>query len=72
MLWVILLSSSFLVVILIGVLVLAFNVRNYVHHREEENKKRFDELKERIDETQDLFRKEVTQILNTFKAIINK
>ena len=70
MLWVVLLSSSLLIIILIGVLVMAFHIKNYVQKREEDNQKRFEELKERIDETQQLFRSEVTAALRALKDVI--
>jgi len=70
MIGILLVSSTFLIVILIAVLLLAFNVKRWAEVKEDENKKRFDELKARIDETQNLFKNQVTELITNFKNLL--
>ena len=70
MIGVLALSATFLVIILVAILILAFNVKKWAHDKEESNQKRFDELTKRIDDTQNLFKTEVAQILQTYKNIL--
>jgi len=72
MIEVLLLSASFMIILLIMVLVLAFHVKTWAYKKEEENQKRFNELTKRIDETQRLFKTEVTEILSSFKKILGQ
>jgi hypothetical protein len=59
-----------MIIILIVIMVIAFNIKTWVTRREVENQQRFDELTKRIDETQSLFRNQVTNILDNFKNLI--
>jgi sensor domain CHASE-containing protein len=70
MIEVLLLSATFMIIILIVIMVIAFNIKTWVTRREVENQQRFDELTKRIDETQSLFRNQVTNILDNFKNLI--
>jgi len=65
-----LLSSTFMVIILVAILVLAISVKRWAADRERDNQKRFEELTKRIDETQNLFRTQVADILDNFKNLL--
>lgn len=66
-----LIGSAFLVLILIVAIILHFNTRVWVNRMDEINRKRFEELSERVDGLKTLFTKEVKTILETAKGIIN-
>lgn len=68
---VLLIGSSFLIIILIFLVLLAFSFKKWAKEREESNQQRFDELTRRIDETQNLFKQQVTAILNNFNNLLN-
>lgn len=70
MIGILVLSSSFMVLILIAILILAWSVKKWAYQREEINQKRFDDLNKRIDETQNLFKNEVAEILNNFQKLL--
>lgn len=70
MIGVLVLSASFMMLILIGIIVLVVHIKVWATKKEEANERMFNELKQRIDDTQNLFKKEVTNILTTFKEII--
>lgn len=67
-----LLSATFMMLILIAILILAFNLKTWVKKRDEINQKKIENLRERIDETQGLFKKEITGLLNDFRNVIDK
>lgn len=64
------LASFFLMLILIVTITLALSLKTWVYKKDEVNEKRFQVLKERIDETQSLFKTEVTEILQNVKKMI--
>lgn len=64
-------SASFMILILISILILAINVKKWAAIKEQENQKKFEELTKRINETQSLFKREITEILQSFKKILN-
>lgn len=70
MIGILLLSASFMILLLIAILILAWGIKKWSYEREEANKKRFDELTSRIDETQNLFKTEVAEILNNFQKLL--
>lgn len=70
MIEILLLSGTFMIIILLFVMWLAFNMKKWAQEKEIESQKRFDELTERINETQALFRKEVTEILKNITKIL--
>lgn len=70
MIGILVLSSSFMVLILIAILILAWSVKKWAYQKEEINQKRFEDLSKRIDETQKLFKTEVTEILNNFQKLL--
>ena len=72
MIGVLLLSASFMTLVMVAILILAFNLKTWVHRRDEINQKKIDDLKSRVDETQDLFKKEITGLLNDFRNVIDK
>lgn len=57
-------------IVFIAQFVLIIHNRNFVRKRDEANQKRYEELSEQITETQKLFRKEITTILDNFKRMI--
>ncbi len=65
-----LLTGTFLVVIILGIIVLIVQAKNWMQAKDEEKKQRIEELTRRIDETQELFRKEVSEILTNFKQLL--
>lgn len=67
-----LLSATFMMLILIAILLLAFNLKTWVKKRDEINQKKIEDLRGRIDETQGLFKKEITGLLNDFRNVIDK
>ena len=70
MIGILLLSASFMILLLIAILILAWGIKKWAYEREEANKKRFDEFTSRIDETQNLFKTEVAEILNNFQKLL--
>lgn len=67
-----LLSATFMMLILIAILLLDFNLKTWVKKRDEINQKKIEDLRGRIDETQGLFKKEITGLLNDFRNVIDK
>ena len=65
-----LLTGTFLVVIILGIIVLIVQAKNWMQAKDEERKQSLKELTRRIDETQDLFRKEISEILTNFKQLL--
>lgn len=63
-----LVAASFMIVILLAVLYLAFSIKRWTEVKDIEIK----ELKTRIDETQSIFRKEITQVLKNINNILPK
>jgi hypothetical protein len=51
-------------------IILVVSIKNYVKASIESNQKRTDELAKQISDTQNLFRSEVTKILDGFKKVI--
>lgn len=70
MIEILLLSGTFMIIILLFVMWLALNMKKWAEEKEIESQKRFDELTERINETQALFKKEVTEILKNITKIL--
>jgi hypothetical protein len=71
MIGVLLLASSFLILIFLAVLFLAFSIKKWSYDRELENSRKFDELAKRIDDTQALFKNQVTELLSTMGKLIS-
>lgn len=65
-------GSFFLMLILIAMLTFGMFLKTWVFKKDKINEERFLELKERIDETQSLFRNEISDILNNIKDILKK
>lgn len=72
MIAVLVISSTFMVVIFIAIFIFALRIKRWAVYKETETQKRFDRLTERIDETQRLFREDVSKILNSVKSLIDK
>lgn len=72
MIAVLVISSAFMVVIFIAIFIFALHIKRWAVYKETETQKRFDRLTERIDETQRLFREDVSKILNSVKSLIDK
>lgn len=71
MVGIMLMACSFLVMLLIIVMILVVHIKTWYEKRMEESDKRFIELKERIDDTQHLFRNEVVNLINRFDKLIS-
>jgi len=72
MIAVLVISSTFMVVIFIAIFIFALHIKRWAVYKETETQKRFDRLTERIDETQRLFREDVSKILKSVKSLIDK
>lgn len=72
MLGVLLLSGSFFLVILFACLALVVHIKNWTIKRDDDNQKRFEELTGKIDDTQRLFRNQVTDLLTRFDRLLDK
>lgn len=70
MVGILLMSCSFLVMLLIVVMILVVHIKLWHEKKIEESDKRFHELKERIDDTQALFRNEVTILIQKFDKLL--
>lgn len=69
---ILLLATTFLLLVLIGGIIVTVHFKKTIEKNQEASDKRFNELKDRIDETQALFRKEVSGILNALRGFIDK
>lgn len=67
---ILLMSSSMLFIMLIVVILVAMHLKGLAEKKDIEYHIRIDELKERIDDTQRLFRNEVSKILIEVSKII--
>lgn len=67
---VLLLSCSFLVVLLLMVMILVVHIKNWYEKRDREAERKFIDLKERIDDTQRLFRNEVLNLIERFDKLL--
>lgn len=67
---ILLMSSSMLFIMLIVVILVAMHLKGWAEKKDIEYHIRIDELKERIDDTQRLFRNEVSKILIEVSKII--
>lgn len=65
-----LLSSVFLAVILIGCVLMLFEMKRQAKRMDEMYKKNFDELKNELVEIKSLFKKEVSDIFKNIKRIL--
>jgi len=64
-----LVGSTFLILILIAVLYLAMNIKKWANRKDDE----FKEMTKRIDDTQSLFKTEITKVLkNLNNLLLNK
>jgi hypothetical protein len=61
-----LVGSTFLILILVAVLYLAMSIKTWANTKDEELK----EMNKRIDETQSLFKKEITSVLKNINKIL--
>lgn len=67
---ILLMSASMLFIMLIVVILVAMHLKGWAEKKDIEYHIRIDELKERIDDTQRLFRNEVSKILIEVSKII--
>ncbi len=67
-----LLTGTFLVIMFLGMVILIVQAKNWMQAKDEEKREQIKELTRRIDETQSLFRKEVSEILSNFKQLLKK
>lgn len=72
MIGVLLLSASLLLVLLLVVMVLVVWMKQWATKKDEESKQRFKELKESIDDTQRLFRVQVSDILKKLSNLLSE
>lgn len=70
MIAILLLATTFLILILLSVLILAYNIKRMTEKMEEINKRRFDELQDRITQTHNLITDKVTEIVKKFNDVI--
>lgn len=70
MIGILLVVSSLLLLILLSIIILAVHLIQWIKRRDTANEKVYNQLRTEINDTQSLFRKEVTAILNQFKNIL--
>lgn len=68
---VLLIAMSFMLLIVIGMLILIFTFKIWIHKQQELNEKRYHDLAEIVNKTQELFVTEVQEILSNFKKLLN-
>lgn len=70
MIEILLLSGSFMVVILIFVLMLVFHLKRWIENNDRINDERYRQLKESIEETRSLYVEEIKGVLGSIKNIL--
>lgn len=70
MIEILLLSATFMIVIFIGIMVIVINFKRWFEQKDITTQGKIDDLTKRIDETQALFKTEITEILTEFKKLL--
>jgi len=67
---VLLLSASFMIIILLGIIILVVNFKRWVEKRDEFIVNRINQLNKSIDETKSIYKNEITDILKQLKNLL--
>jgi len=67
---VLLLSASFMIIILLGIIILVVNFKRWVEKRDEFIVNRINQLNRSIDETKSIYKNEITDILKQLKNLL--
>lgn len=67
---ILLISSLFLTLILVGVIILAFHIKGWTSKRDVYYNQRLLEMSDRVDKVEALFKKEITGLLSAIKKVI--
>lgn len=70
MIEVLLLSASFMIIILLGIIILVVNFKRWVEKRDEFIVNRINQLNKSIDETKSIYKNEITDILKQLKNLL--
>lgn len=70
MIEVLLLSASFMIIILLGIIILVVNFKRWVERRDEFIVNRINQLNKSIDETKAIYKNEITDILKQLKNLL--
>lgn len=70
MIEVLLLSASFMIIILLGIIILVVNFKRWVEKRDEFIVNRINQLNRSIDETKSIYKNEITDILKQLKNLL--
>jgi predicted PurR-regulated permease PerM len=65
-----LLSASFMIIILVGMMMVVVQFKKWAERRDVLIQNRIDELSKRIDETQNIMRGQLSDILSQFKNLL--
>lgn len=71
MIGLLLLATTFLIIIFIGMIVMILDFKKWGEARDLVNQNKLNDLQQRIEDTQKLFQKEVGKILDSFKRLMN-
>lgn len=64
-----LIGSSFLVILMLAVLAMAFHIKKWAQDTSKRNEERYDDLKKQLDEMQRIFKTEIMDVLKGVKGI---
>jgi len=67
---VLLLSASFMIIILLGIIILVVNFKRWAEKRDEFIVNRINQLNKSIDETKSIYKNEITDILKQLKNLL--
>jgi uncharacterized membrane protein len=67
---VLLLSASFMIIILLGIIILVVNFKRWVERRDEFIVNRINQLNKSIDESKAIYKNEITDILKQLKNLL--
>lgn len=70
MIEVLLLSASFMIIILLGIIILVVNFKRWVEKRDEFIVNLINQLNKSIDETKSIYKNEITDILKQLKNLL--
>jgi preprotein translocase subunit SecG len=70
MIAVLLISSSFLIILFLAIIILVVNMKRYTDIREKENAKRIDELRQDIADLKMLFTDGVVEVMGNIKKFL--
>ena len=70
MIGVLLIASTFLILIFISIIVLIIHFRKYVIDRDKAWEEKTDEIKKELKHLGDMFKNEVTDVLDNFKKLL--